>query len=390
MRQKGNRRSRWLQRSLALAFGAGILYAVLTPVAGRISPARWLTEAQAERIGETMLDLEVGAIREDEPDLWMEMVRSEVPLLSEGAEEAQPEELPAAETEISVIEEAEQPPEPEEPVPEEVPEEAPAEEAPEEPTAALPELSGVQEIEINNDTAGIEIDTAALVSATLTQSISPASEGPQILIMHTHSTEAYTMDGEDIYTPTDTDRTDDPNYNMIRVGEEMKTVFESMGFSVIHDTNLYDYPSYTGSYARSLEGIRAMLEQYPSISVVLDVHRDSILNADGTEYKAVTQVNGEDTAQIMLVVGTNDGGLEHPNWMGNLELAAKIQLYMVSIDATLPRPVNLRSQRFNQHMTPCSLLVEVGTSGNTLQEALRGARYFAQAAGTVYQTLLTE
>lgn len=390
MRQKGNRRSRWLQRSLALAFGAGILYAVLTPIVGHVSPVRWLTEAQAERIGEAMLDLEVGAIREDEPDLWMEMVRSEVPLLSEGEEEAQPEALPPAEADISVIEETEQPPEPEEPVPEEVPEEPPAEEAPEVQAAALPELSGAQEIDINNDTAGIEIDTAALVSATLTQSIAPASEGPQILIMHTHSTEAYTMDGEDIYTPTDTDRTDDPNYNMLRVGEEMKAVFESMGFSVIHDTNLYDYPSYTGSYARSLEGIRAMLEQYPSISVVLDVHRDSILNADGTEYKAVTQVNGEDTAQIMLVVGTNDGGLEHPNWMGNLQLAAKIQLYMGSIDATLPRPLNLRSQRFNQHMTPCSLLVEVGTSGNTLQEALRGARYFAQAAGTVYQTLLTE
>lgn len=391
MGRKEKRRPRRLQRGLALICGAGLLYLVMSPVLGRAGPARWLTDAQAERIGRAMLEIEVGALQEDEPDLWSEMVRSEVPLLSEQEEVVQPEELPPAEADSSVVEEVELPPVQEEPEPEEAPEETPPEEAPEAPAAEpLPEVSGVQEIDINNDTTGIEIDAAALAAATLTQSIAPASEGPQILIMHTHSTEAYTMDGEDVYTPTDTDRTDDPNYNMLRVGEEMKAVFESMGFSVIHDTNLYDYPSYTGSYARSLEGIRAMLEQYPSISVVLDVHRDSILNSDGTEYKAVTQVNGEDTAQVMLVVGTNDGGLEHPNWMGNLELAAKIQLYMSSIDPTLPRPVNLRSQRFNQHMTPCSLLVEVGTSGNTLQEALRGARYFAQAAGTVYQTLLTE
>jgi stage II sporulation protein P len=136
--------------------------------------------------------------------------------------------------------------------------------------------------------------------------------------------------------------------------------------------------------------VKQILAEYPSISVVLDVHRDALIADDGTVYKAVTQVEGTNVAQAMLVVGTNDGGLEHPNWQENLNLAAHIQLALTEIEPTLARPINLRSQRFNQHLTPCYLLVEVGTSGNTLQEALAGARYFAQAAGAVYQTLLAE
>ena len=185
-------------------------------------------------------------------------------------------------------------------------------------------------------------------------------------------------------------RTSDANYNMLRIGEEMKAEFEAQGFSVLHDTTLYDYPSYTGSYTRSLAGVKQILTDHPSISVVLDVHRDALIAEDGTVYKAVTEVNGQPTAQVMLVVGTNDGGLEHPNWLDNLDLAAHIQLQMAALEPTLPRPINLRAQRFNQHLTPCSLLVEVGTSGNTLQEAIRGARYFAQSAGAVYQALVQE
>ncbi len=183
---------------------------------------------------------------------------------------------------------------------------------------------------------------------------------------------------------SDTARTTDENYNMIRVGEEMKAVFEEMGLSVVHDTTLYDYPSYTGSYARSLEGIKSYLEQYPTISVVLDVHRDALIADDGTVYKLTDTVDGETVAQVMLVVGTDDGGLTHPNWAENLTLATHLPARLLGIDAGFPRPINLRSQRFNQHMTVGSLLVEVGTSGNTLREALAGARLFARAAGEVY------
>lgn len=246
-----------------------------------------------------------------------------------------------------------------------------------------------ENLELTNSTGGLEVELGDYLNREVNLTLS--KEGPQILIMHTHGTEAYTMADGDDYTPSDTARTTDENYNMIRVGEEIKSVFEEMGLSVIHDTSLYDYPSYTGSYARSLKGIQSYLEEYPTISVVLDIHRDALIGADGTAYKVTdTLEDGETVAQVMLVVGSNDGGLEHPNWEDNLTLAAHIQAAMLALHPGFPRPVNLRSQRFNQHMTSGSLLVEVGTSGNTLQEALAGARKFAQAAGKVYLECMEE
>jgi stage II sporulation protein P len=345
----------------------------------------------------------LGAFQVDEPSLWQQMVTSELPLLQEEEASEVVEERQSEEETLSVsasdawtgqetASSGELTAEPEE--------EAPSQSGDTDTTqdsfvvgetitdnANTLRASGVA---VNNSTGGISVDPAALAASILTQTIAPADQGPQILITHTHGSEAYTMAGDDVYVESDTARTADADYNMLRVGEEMKAVFESLGFSVLHDTTLYDYPSYTGSYTRSLAGVKQILAEYPSISVVLDVHRDALIADDGTVYKAVTQVEGTNVAQVMLVVGTNDGGLEHPNWQENLNLAAHIQLALTEIEPTLARPINLRSQRFNQHLTPCYLLVEVGTSGNTLQEALAGARYFAQAAGAVYQTLLAE
>ncbi len=265
------------------------------------------------------------------------------------------------------------------------------EETPEEPVdeALFSYPVSPEDLELTNSTGGLAVELGDYLEREVNLTLS--KEGPQILIMHTHGTEAYTMADGDDYTPSDTARTTDENYNMIRVGEEIKSVFEEMGLSVIHDTSLYDYPSYTGSYARSLKGIQSYLEEYPTISVVLDVHRDALIGADGTAYKVTdTLEDGETVAQVMLVVGSNDGGLEHPNWEDNLTLAAHIQAAMLALHPGFPRPVNLRSQRFNQHMTSGSLLVEVGTSGNTLQEALAGARKFARAAGKVYLECMEE
>lgn len=386
-----------LRRTVALGVGAAVLWALASAGGGLRLPTPW-KGGDGSALAQALVETEVGAFRQDEPSLWSQMVTSELPLCA-SEDEAEAE---AAQAQLEALEQDDgfSAPAGEPLAEEEVPAEDTAEQAPQETppddggavretiTANSNTISGGG-VEVNNGTQGITVDPAALAASVLTQTIAPASQGPQILIMHTHGSEAYTMVGDDVYVETDTSRTDDANYNMIRVGEEMKAVFESMGFSVIHDTSLYDYPNYTGSYTRSLAGIQSMLEQYPTISVVLDVHRDALIASDGTVYKAVTQVNGEDVAQVMLVVGTNDGGLTHPGWQDNLNLAAHIQLGMTAIEPTLARPINLRSQRFNQHLTPCSLLVEVGTSGNTLQEALRGARYFAQAAGTVYQGLVT-
>ena len=228
---------------------------------------------------------------------------------------------------------------------------------------------------------GLDVDLAAAAAAPV--NITLSGDGPQILIIHTHGSEAYTPDGTDIYEPSDNNtRTLDTNYNMVRVGTEMEKVFTEMGLGVVHDTTLYDYPQYNGAYDRSAQAVKAYLEQYPTIRIVLDVHRDALIGEDGTVYKAVTTVDGTSTAQVMLVLGSSEGG-EHPNWMENLTLACKIQNGMNTLYPTLARPMTMRSSRYNQQLCSGSLLVEVGTHGNTLQEALAGARLFARAAGQV-------
>ena len=229
----------------------------------------------------------------------------------------------------------------------------------------------------------LSVDLAAAASAPIKAQL--PQQGPQILIIHTHATEAYTPDGSDVYTPSDQNsRTLDENYNMIRVGNEMERVFTEMGLSVLHDKGVYDYPAYNGAYSRSGAAIQNYLAQCPSIQLVLDVHRDALVGSDTTVYKAVTKVDGVKTAQVMLVLGS---GSTHPNWMENLALAARIQRSMDTLYPTLARPMTLRSSVYNQNLTPGSLLVEVGTHGNTLQEALNGAHCFARAAGQVFLNL---
>ena len=233
------------------------------------------------------------------------------------------------------------------------------------------------------NTTDLTVDLAAAAAAPVELHLNQAQAGPQILIVHTHGSEAYTPDGTDVYTPSDQNtRTLDTRYNMVRVGNEMKAVFEEMGLSVVHDETLYDYPEYNGAYSRSGEAISSYLEQYPTISVVLDVHRDALVGEDGTVYKAVTRIDGVDTAQVMLVLGSSEGG-EHPSWMENLALACRLQESMNNLYPTLARPMTMRSSRYNQQLSTGSVLVEVGTHGNTLQEALAAARLFARSAGQV-------
>ena len=234
----------------------------------------------------------------------------------------------------------------------------------------------------------LAVDLAALAAREVSFNLSPVQEGPQILIIHTHATEAYTPDGDDLYTPSDNNtRTLDQNYNMVRVGEEMAAVFSEMGLKVLHDKTLYDYPQYSGAYTRSREAVAGYLKEYPTIRVVLDVHRDALIAGDGTVYKTMTTVNGAKTAQVMLVVGTGEA---HPSWAENLTLACKVQKSLDTLYPTLARPMALRTSHYNQQLCPGSLLVEVGSHGNTLQEALAAARELARATGAVLLGLVAE
>ena len=202
------------------------------------------------------------------------------------------------------------------------------------------------------------------------------AEGPQVLIIHTHATESYTMPAGAEYEASDTFRTTDTRCNMVRIGDEMAQVLSEAGISVVHDRSLYDYPSYSGAYNRSLASIESYLQKYPSISFVLDVHRDAVQDANGNQFKLLC---GEDknAAQLEFVIGSNGGGLSHEQWRENLKLACAVQETLYRDHPTLMRPITVRNSRYNQHKTTGSLLVEVGTAGNSLEEAVNGARLFA-------------
>ena len=210
-------------------------------------------------------------------------------------------------------------------------------------------------------------------------------EGPQVLILHTHGSEAYTpVPGTEGIVWSGDYRTTDYRYNVVRVGDEMAEVLGEAGLSVLHDRTLYDYPSYTGAYDRALAAIQKYLERYPSIRFVLDVHRDAIEDGQGNQYKAVSEIEGMGVpAQMSLVMGSDGSGLEHPNWMENLRLAAAVQQDILEHYPTLMRPVLLRNSRYNQHATTGSLLLEVGAAGNSPEEAVLAGRLFAERLAAV-------
>lgn len=206
------------------------------------------------------------------------------------------------------------------------------------------------------------------------------AEEPQILIVHTHGSEAYTpAPGTEVVWSGDY-RTTDYRYNVVRVGDEMAAVFGEAGISVLHDRTLYDYPSYSGAYDRSLAAVEGYLERYPSIQFVLDVHRDAIEDGQGKQYKVVSEIENVGlSAQMTLVVGSDGSGLSHPDWMENLKLAAAVQEHVLEQYPTLMRPVLLRNSRYNQHAAKGALLIEAGAAGNSPEEAVLAGRLLAQS-----------
>lgn len=198
--------------------------------------------------------------------------------------------------------------------------------------------------------------------------------GPTVLILHSHASESYS--GGD-YIASGSYRTLDTDYNMVSIGDEVARILEQNGIGVIHDRTLHDYPNYNSAYSGARKAIRDYLEEYPSLCMVLDLHRDA---SDTTEGQLVTSatVGGQRSAQIMVVAGTDAGGSDHPNWPENLSLAMKLSAVLEQTNPGITRPVNLRSQRFNMDLTPGSLLVEIGAAGNTHPEAVLAANALAQ------------
>ena len=219
------------------------------------------------------------------------------------------------------------------------------------------------------------LDSAALASESFAAKLTDTA--PQVLILHTHGSEAYTMPKGQEYVSTGTCRTSDTTCNVVRVGDEIASVLSAYGISVLHDRTLYDDPLYEGAYSRSLEGIETYLEKYPSISFILDIHRDAVEDAQHRQYKLISQED-PNAAQISFVMGSN-----HDGWQENLKLAAAVAEAIKTDYPTVMRPITLRNSNYNQHKSLGSMLVEVGAAGNSLEEALNSARIFADGFAKV-------
>lgn len=237
---------------------------------------------------------------------------------------------------------------------------------------------GAGSVYIKNET-DYQIDIPALLKQKTEISIS--SKETAVLIVHTHGSEAYTPDAANWYEPTDTDRTTDTNYNVVRVGAQIEKILNEKGIKTVHATVLNDSPSYNGAYNRTLDVISQAMKENPSIKFVVDVHRDAMVTSSGKKYKTVAQINGRQAAQLMLVAGTDAGGLTHDHWRDNLAFMTKVQQKMNERYPGIMRPINIRAARFNEHVTTGSMLLEVGTSGNSLDEALYSASLFADTLG---------
>lgn len=211
------------------------------------------------------------------------------------------------------------------------------------------------------------------LSALLTQSLSwdLSSNVPTVLILHTHGTESYTKTPDTQYKNYGGSyRTDDERYNMISIGQALAQQLEQAGIGVIHDRTMHDKDDYLDAYSNARAATESYLKRYPTIRLILDLHRDAAEYADGTQWATSATVDGKKSAQLMFVVGTDASGNLHPHWQQNLSVAEKLQILLERRSSGVTRPIDLRSQRFNHDLSPAAFIVEVGAAGNTHPEAM--------------------
>lgn len=198
-------------------------------------------------------------------------------------------------------------------------------------------------------------------------------KAPIVLILHTHGTEAYSDEDSEVfkYYGGDFGRTTDTNKNIVAVGRVMAEVLNEEGISTIHCEIMHDEGAYQTAYTRAAETIKKYLNKYPSIKYVFDIHRDAVIKSDGTVMKPITEINGEMVAQVMAVVGSDYKGGYFPDWEKHLSIALKLREKLNAENESLCRPVYLRGATYNEQYSEGGLLIEVGSIGNTLDEAKR-------------------
>ena len=196
-----------------------------------------------------------------------------------------------------------------------------------------------------------------------------------IIIFHTHTCESYTSSEKYSYTPTGNFRTTDKKYSVVRVGDELTKYLKKYKMNVVHDKTYHDYPSYSGSYSRSLATVSKLLKTTDA-DIIIDLHRDAI--GSNSSYAPTVKRGNEECAQLMFGMGSNGGGLKHPNWKKNLQFAVKIQAIANKTYPNLFKPIILRNSRYNQHLSKAACIIEVGSTGNTLEQCLNSMKYLSE------------
>lgn len=231
--------------------------------------------------------------------------------------------------------------------------------------------------------SGTSVDIAAALERKLTVKWEN-TDAPQVLILHTHTTEGYMTYEADYYNAADRHRTKDHSRNVCGVGEAVRATLAAHGIAAIHDTTIHDSPVYSGAYTRSAAVAEKYLKEYPSIKIVLDLHRDSVMDGE-VMVRPTATVKGKKAAQMMLITGVvSTDALPHPHWEQNLTLSAHWQAALDAVSPDLMRPLNTVASRYNQHLSPGWVLVEMGAEGNTMEEAV----YSAQILGETLAKLL--
>ncbi len=211
------------------------------------------------------------------------------------------------------------------------------------------------------------------------QPFEPDGDEPVVLIVHTHATESYEKYGDGRYDRSYTFRSTDTSENMVSVGAELLEALRENGVPAVQAAVLHDDPSYNGSYERSAETVKKYLKLYPSIQFVLDIHRDAIEPQKGRIIKAAADIDGRTAAQVMIISGCDDGTMNMPDYFSNLRFAAALQDKMEAMFPGLTRPVFFCYRKYNMDLSPGALLIEVGSHGNTLDEAKYSARLIGRA-----------
>lgn len=201
-----------------------------------------------------------------------------------------------------------------------------------------------------------------------------------IMIFHTHTCESYTPTENYQYEASGTFRTIDLNYSVARVGDSLSEQLISYGYNIIHDKTYHDYPAYSGSYGRSMATVENLLISHPGTDIIIDLHRDAIAD---TTYAPSVKIGDEVVSQLMFVIGTEGGGLEHPNWIQNLQFAVKVQQKANELYPGLFRPILMSNSRYNQHLGKAACIIEVGATGNTLEQSMASMKYLAKVLDEV-------